>query len=92
VADAIPFPRSTRDVPAAAPPPERLLLDMNDLAVMLGLSLRHLRRMDCVGDIPGRVKVGRLVKFRAETIHEWVRAGLPDRETWAALQQRNGKR
>jgi hypothetical protein len=89
-ANTIPLPPAG-DTPAADAPLERLLLDMADLAGLLGLSVRHLRRMDCVGDIPGRVTVGRRVKYQTEIIREWVRAGLPDRETWAALQRRNGR-
>ena len=73
--------------PAAAP--DKLLLDIPDLAGMLNLSVRHLRRLDACGDIPGRVEAGRRVLFQAEVIRDWVRAGLPDRDRWAALQKRS---
>ena len=52
----------------------------------------HLRRLDSSHDIPGRVVHGRRVLFQTEIIREWVRAGLPDRDHWAALQKRNGRR
>ena len=48
--------------------------------------------MDAAGEIPCRVALGRRVLFQTEIIREWVRAGLPGREQWAALQKRNSKR
>jgi len=71
---------------------EVLLTDVKGLNRLTSLSIRTLRRMDSVGDIPGRVTVGRRVLFQVEVIREWVRAGLPDREQWNLLQLRNGKR
>jgi hypothetical protein len=65
---------------------------MAELSHLTSLSVRTLRRLDSSGDIPGRVAVGRRVLFQTEVIREWVRAGLPDREEWAALQRRNSKR
>src|SRR5262245_44246115 len=91
--DPIPFPPSGQPlVPPALSPPDKLLIDMAQLAHLTSLSVRHLRRLDCSRDIPGRVVLGRLVRFRLEIICEWVRAGLPDRDGWAALQHRNGRR
>src|SRR5262245_22860618 len=93
-ADTIPFPPSPSGQAADAPlsPADKLLIDMADLAHLTSLSVRTLRRMDASHDIPGRVVVGRRVLFRTEDIREWVRAGLPDRDQWAALQHRNGRR
>ena len=75
----------------AAPAPDplagMLTIDIPGLRRATGLSVRTLRRMDSGGDIPGRVVVGRRVLFQTEIIREWVRAGLPDREIWAALQR-----
>ncbi|MCI0462087.1 MAG: hypothetical protein L0Z62_34475 [Gemmataceae bacterium] len=78
-----------KSAPSAA---DRLLIDMAELARLTSLSIRTLRRLDASRDIPGRVAVGRRVLFQTEIIRDWVRAGLPDREQWAALQRRNGKR
>jgi hypothetical protein len=69
-----------------------LLIDMAELAHLTSLSVRHLRRLDASRDIPGRVVHGRRVLFQTEIIREWVRAGLPGRDQWAALLRRNGKR
>jgi predicted DNA-binding transcriptional regulator AlpA len=87
--DSIPFaPALSEQAPLA----DKLLVTMAELAHLTSLSVRHLRRLDSSRDIPGRVAVGRRVLFQTEAIREWVRAGLPDREQWAALQKRNGKR
>jgi hypothetical protein len=88
----IPFPAAAGQATGAAPPSaEKLLIDMAELAWQTSLSLRTLRRLDSSRDIPGRVVVGRRVLFQTEIIREWIRAGLPDRDRWAALQ-RAGKR
>jgi hypothetical protein len=71
---------------------DRLLIDMAELARLTSMSVRHLRRLDSSRDIPGRVVCGRRVLFQTEIIREWVRAGLPDRDGWAALQKRNPRR
>jgi hypothetical protein len=73
-------------------PIEKLLIDMAELAYLTSLSARHLRRLDSSGDIPGRVTCGRRVLFRVDIIRQWVRAGLPGCEQWAALMRRNDKR
>jgi hypothetical protein len=80
------------EAPAAARSPgDRLLIGFRVLAHLTSLSVRHLRRLDSSRDIPGRVTSGTRVLFQTEEIREWVRAGLPDREHWAALQKRTGK-
>jgi hypothetical protein len=73
-------------------PAIKLLIDMAELAYLTSLSIRHLRRLDSSQNIPGRVACGRRVLFQTEIIREWVRAGLPGRDEWAALLKRTGKR
>ena len=83
-----------QDPPAAAAlsPLDKLLIDMAELAHLTSLSVRHLRRLDSSRDIPGRVVHGRRVLFQTDILREWVRAGLPGRDQWAATLKRNGKR
>jgi hypothetical protein len=89
----IPITPPSQDPEAACPDTgNKLLIDMAALAHLTSLSVRHLRRLDSSRDIPGRVVVGRRVLFQTEVIREWVRAGLPGREQWAAIQKRLGKR
>jgi predicted DNA-binding transcriptional regulator AlpA len=87
-----PAPVGTAAGGASIAPGDKLLIDMAELAQLTSLSVRHLRRLDSSRDIPGRVAVGRRVLFQTEIIRDWVRAGLPDRDEWALLQRRNGKR
>lgn len=83
----IPAAPSGRVPEAAAPLPlDKLLFGLPELAHLTSLSVRHLRRLDSSRDIPGRVTCGRRVLFQADIIRQWVRAGLPDREHWAAMQ------
>ena len=90
-AKTIPFPAigSAGDPDTAAPaatPGDPLLIDVARLARLTSLSVRTLRRMDAARDIPGRVTVGRSVRFQLEIIREWVRAGLPGRDGWTTLR------
>jgi hypothetical protein len=92
-ADPIPFPPAGRILEAVGlSPADKLLIDMAELAHMTSLGVRTLRRLDSSRDIPGRVVAGRRVLFQTEVIREWVRAGLPSHQEWAALQRANGKR
>jgi predicted DNA-binding transcriptional regulator AlpA len=78
----------------AVPLGERLTWTLHDLASLTGISVRQLRRLDADRHIPGRLSCGRKVLFAAETVREWVREGMPDRERWEALQraaQHNGR-
>jgi hypothetical protein len=91
-ADTVPFPLATpAQADAASSPGDKLLIDVAELAHLTSLSVRHLRRLDSSRDIPGRVACGRRVLFQTELIREWVRAGLPGCEQWAALQKRSAK-
>jgi hypothetical protein len=63
-----------------SPPP--LLVDMVGLAELTSLSVRHLRRLDASGEIPGRVTCGRRVLFQSRLIKEWIQAGMPGRAEW----------
>ncbi len=58
---------------------EKLLWSIEGLSRMLNISVRQLRRMDAAGEIPGRVTVGRLVRFKRVDILAWVERGLPGR-------------
>ncbi len=71
----------------AVPLGEKWTLTIEELHALTGISVRHLRRLDCEGALPGRLTVGRKVLFRAEAIREWIAAGCPDRAGWEALQR-----
>jgi excisionase family DNA binding protein len=70
-----------------------LALAAKELAVRLGVSLRHVQRLDSTGKLPLPVRFGRSVRWCAEEIAAWLLAGAPDRKTWNAMsEKRNGRR
>jgi predicted DNA-binding transcriptional regulator AlpA len=76
--------------PPAVPLSERWLLAAADLAQLLGLSVRQVRRLDATGDLPGRLTggaLGRAVRWRVEVVKEWVEAGCPGAAGWERLQR-----
>jgi excisionase family DNA binding protein len=53
------------------------LLTALDVAVLLGISKRQVWRLASAGQLPGRVKLGRLVRWRQADIQKWIEAGCP---------------
>lgn len=53
------------------------LLDVQAVAEMLGCSTRHVYRLSDAGKMPAPVKLGSLVRWRAESIGEWIDQGCP---------------
>jgi excisionase family DNA binding protein len=71
--------------------PDRLLIDADELARLLGVSVRHVRRMDAGGEIPRAVRLGRSVRWRRDEIIAWIVAGVPDRDRWETLRRLSRK-
>jgi hypothetical protein len=90
MADTLPLPPEPAPAPAAVPLSERLTWRFADLSALTSISERHLRRLDADRDIPGRLTCGRRVLFVAETVRQWIREGMPDRERWEALRRAGG--
>jgi len=66
---------------------ERILaLSAADLAQRLGVSLRHVRRLDSVGKVPKPLRLGRSIRWRMAEIQAWLEAGAPDRKSWQAMK------
>lgn len=64
-----------------------LALSASDLADQLGVSLRHIRRMDSAGKLPKPIKLGASVRWPVAEIKQWLAAGAPDRRTWQTMKQ-----
>ncbi|MFT3882991.1 MAG: excisionase family DNA-binding protein [Gemmatales bacterium] len=45
---------------------------IEQLAQLLNCSLRHVRRLDAEGTIPGRMTFGRLVRFSRRQVDAWL--------------------
>lgn len=76
---------------SAAPPTEGLAplaaVSARGLAAMMGVSLRHIRRLDCTGKLPKPVRLGRSVRWPVAEIEAWLAAGAPDRRTWKGMKE-----
>lgn len=72
------------------PPP--LALSAGQLADRFGVSLRHVRRMDSAQMLPKPVRFGRSVRWPADEIDAWLKAGAPDRRRWEQIRDRQGRR
>ena len=62
--------------------PGPLAVDAEDLAKMLGVSMRHIRRMDAEGRLPRAVNLGRRKLWAVDVIRAWLLADCPDRAPW----------
>lgn len=63
------------------------LLSIADLATLLGVSSRHVERMDVSGRMPAPVRLGRSKRWRRTEIESWIVAGCPDRAAWRAAKK-----
>jgi excisionase family DNA binding protein len=52
-----------------------LLLSTNQVAVALGCSVRHVRRLIDSGQMPKPIKLGSLLRWRKADIERWVEGG-----------------
>lgn len=50
---------------------------IEQLATLLNCSLRHARRLDSEGLIPGRLTFGRLVRFSKRKVDSWLDGEIP---------------
>ncbi len=75
---------------AAANPDQPLrphLINIKELAFVLGRSAESLSRDDKAGTIPASIKLGSSVRWDWNEILEWVKAKCPDRKTWEAREK-----
>jgi excisionase family DNA binding protein len=57
--------------------PQGALLSVDQLAATLNCSPRHCYRLADAGRMPRPVKLGSLVRWRADEIAEWIAAACP---------------
>ena len=69
--------RSGRSARATAPV-DPLLLTVPEVAALLRIDPRTLQRWDAAGRIPGRLQLGRLVRYRREAVLKWLEQGCPE--------------
>jgi len=64
-----------------------LALSALQVAQRMGVSLRHVRRMDAEGLLPKPINLGRLVRWPLAELEAWLAAGAPDRKTWSRIRE-----
>ncbi len=63
-----------------------LCLNIKQLASVLGVSSRHIERLDSSGKLPKPLRLGRAKRWRTSEIEAWLEAGCPDRRAWQATK------
>jgi len=58
---------------------QRRLLTAAEVAHFLNISTRQVWRLADSGTLPGRVKLGRLTRWRLDAIEKWIAAGCPSK-------------
>jgi predicted DNA-binding transcriptional regulator AlpA len=61
------------------------VVDAKRLARLLTCGVRTVRTLDAGGKLPKPLRIGGRVVWRVAEIRDWLAAGAPDRDTWAAL-------
>jgi len=54
-----------------------LLISVQTVAAMLSMSTRQVWRLRDAGDMPPPIKLGKIVRWRANEIAAWVQDGCP---------------
>ena len=67
--------------------PHPVLISAKELAAMLGCSEAHVWRLHSCAGLPMPLKMGRLSRWRVAEVREWLEAGAPPRERWAAMKR-----
>ena len=86
-------------LPSSDPPARKrrrklspLVVDARRLAKLLCCGVRSVRTWDAAGKLPKPIRIGGRVVWRMKEIRDWLAAGAPDRQTWAAiLDARNSR-
>lgn len=56
------------------------LVNANQLAEMLAISVRHVWRMKSSGKLPAPIKMGSCVRWKLQHINDWISMGCPSLE------------
>ena len=70
---------------------KELLLDSIAVAKMLNIGVRTLWAFTASGVVPAPIRLGgRMIRFSAIEIREWVKAGCPPRQVWEKTKKDHG--
>jgi excisionase family DNA binding protein len=59
--------------------PTAVVYDTKDVAVMVKVSERQVRRWADARRIPGMIRIGRVLRFRADDVDAWIARGCRDK-------------
>jgi excisionase family DNA binding protein len=59
------------------PTDKGLLLDVKEVAQMLGISPRTVSKMDTCGEMPKALRIGRAVRWSFDELQKWIAEGCP---------------
>ena len=83
-------------MPSETTSDDRLLVDARQVATMLGISLRHLRRLISTGEFPiTGIRLGKCVRFPLSGpwgVRAWISPCAPAAHEWTTLSNNNGVR
>ena len=63
----------------------RHLIDAKQLAHLLSVSVRSIRRFTSAGQLPKPVWIQGCVRWDQDEIVRWIEAGCPDRAAWSKM-------
>jgi predicted DNA-binding transcriptional regulator AlpA len=75
----------------AADPVEAMLIPATEAAALAGVSRATWHRLRAAGKVPPAVKLGRAVRWRRADLVLWIELGCPDRQTFDASMNANGR-
>lgn len=67
--------------------PSKMLLSVNDVARLVGVSVRTVRRMLSAGLLPAEIRLNRTIRWRFYDIANWIDLGCPDRWAFEAARR-----
>lgn len=68
----------------------KLLIDVKDLASILGAAPRTLWRWRSAGKLIEPIQIGGSTRWRTEEVRDWIAAGCPSAEAWQNESNRGG--
>ncbi len=84
---------TTADAPQATQPADSgRLLRVGEVAARLGISIRQTWKLLACANLPGPVRLGRAVRWRAADISRFIELGCPSRDEFEQRRAAEGGR
>jgi predicted DNA-binding transcriptional regulator AlpA len=68
-------------------PDEPILIDANEAAKLLGISVSSWWRLHAFKGAPLKLKICRMSRWRRQEVVDWVVAGMPGTKAWKWVQR-----